>query len=294
MALPERTEKVKKRTKVLLAIVILLLAMLTFWLWPRPITVTNYEISADVSEKTRIVQLTDLHGRQFGKDNGKLLEKVREQKPELIFITGDMLNSDEEDIGGLCKLVEELSGIAPVYYSYGNHETAWMSMFGKDLRGTLTDAGAVVLSMEYVAASVNGQTLIIGGYDGYYRTPHMELDDPEKEAEKLAFADEFEALDGTKLLLCHVPTNWLDWGQINENSAGIVFCGHYHGGQIRLPVIDKGLYAPYVKWFPDYTKGVFYGDCATCVLSAGLGTTSGIPRIYNPPEIVVADIIPQK
>jgi len=69
--------------------------------------------------------------------------------------------------------------------------------------------------------------------------------------------------------------------------------GHYHGGQVRFPLINRGLYAPYVGWLPEYTKGVFEGEFATCVLSAGLGSTDGIPRIYNPPEIVVVDLVPK-
>lgn len=271
----------------------MLVAVLLFWLWPRPLTATNYEIKADVTEAIHIVQLTDLHGRQFGDNNKRQVSLVSEQKPDLIFMTGDMINNDETDLSGICDLISALAEIAPVYYSYGNSETEWMSGHNEDLSSTLTEAGANVLDVEYADVDVNGQALRIGGYSGYYRTPHMETQNVDEQAEKLAFADNFENTDRQKLLLAHIATSWLDWARINDHPVGIVFCGHYHGGQIRFPIVNRGLFAPYVGWFPKYTKGVFEGECATCVLSAGLSSNRNIPRIYNPPEIVVVDLIPK-
>lgn len=284
----------KKRTKVLLTVLTILFATLTFWLWPRGLTDTHYEIKADVTKPIRVVQLTDLHGRQFGDDNQELISFVKEQQPDLIFMTGDMLDCEEADIYEVCTLVSMLSEIAPVYYSYGNHEIEWMRTSDADLEKELEDAGAVVLEMEYKDVTVNGQELRIGGYSGYYRTPVMETSNEDEQAERLAFADDFENTGHQKILLAHIATSWTDWGRINDHEVGIVFSGHYHGGQVRLPLINRGLYAPYVGWFPEYTKGVFEGDCATCVLSAGLGSNPRIPRIYNPPEIVVVDMVPEK
>ena len=103
------------------------------------------------------------------------------------------------------------------------------------------------------------------------------------------FAEQFERTDRLKFLLCHIPTAWLDWEYIDCYPVDVVFSGHYHGGQIRLPGIG-GLVAPYVGLFPEYTKGVFYGEQAVCVLSAGVGTEENIPRINNFPEVVVVDL----
>lgn len=280
----------KKRTKILLAAAIILVAALSFWLWPRPLTATHYELDTEVTAPIRIVQLTDLHGRLFGENNEQLVDLISKQNPDLIFMTGDMFDYDNEDLTVAKELISALSNIAPVYYSYGNHEVEWMSTFSDDLKTVLSAAGATVLDTEYVDTAVNGQKLRIGGYYGYYRTPHMETHDEAEQAEKIAFADDFENTDRQKLLLCHIPTSWLDWERIDEHEVGVVFCGHYHGGQIRLPIIDRGVYAPYVGWFPEYTEGIFEGESAACVLSAGLGATGGIPRIYNAPEIVVVDL----
>lgn len=282
-----------KKRKILFSICIVLVAVLLFWLWPRPLTATNYEIEADITEPIRIVQLTDLHGRQFGEGNKRLVSLVEKQKPDLIFITGDMLGEEYKDLSGICALVSQLSEIAPLYYSYGNQETEMINSTGVDLKNPLEAAGAKVIELEYDDVIVNGQELRIGGYSGYYRTPQMETKDEQIKAKKFAFADDFENTGRQKLLLAHIATSWTDWNRIDKHPVGVVFCGHYHGGQIRFPIVNRGLFAPYVGWFPEYTKGVFEGECATCVLSAGLGSNKNIPRIYNPPEIVVVDLVPQ-
>ena len=127
---------------------------------------------------------------------------------------------------------------------------------------------------------------------GYYRKPGMfKVSDEQKEFE-LAFADDFENTDNYKILLNHIPTQWVDWNYIDQYPVDLVFSGHYHGGLVRIPIIDRGVYAPYVGWFPPYTKGVYSGSQATCVLSAGLGSDCVIPRLNNPPEIVVVDLVP--
>lgn len=287
-------DKAKKKKLILLFVMLALVLFLVFWLWPRGLTVTHYKVEADITKPIRIVQLSDLHGREFGEKNSELTALVREQKPDLIFMTGDMIDISTTDISPLCDLISELAEIAPIYYSYGNHEGEWMRASGIDLKTPLEKAGARVLEMEYEDVTLNGQELRIGGYEGYYRTPVMDTSDEAEQAEMLAFADDFENTDRQKLLLAHIATSWTDWERINNHPVGVVFSGHYHGGQVRFPLINRGLYAPYVGWFPEYTRGVFEGDCATCVLSAGLGSNPGIPRIYNPPEIVVVDLMPYK
>lgn len=279
----------KKRTKIVFLIIVI--ALLAFWMWPRSLTDTRYEIKADVTNPIRIIQLTDLHGREFGENNSRLISLVEKQKPDLIFITGDMLDEEYKDLSEICTLISKLSEIAPLYYSYGNQETSMIAA-GIDMKIPLEEAGANVLELEYDDITVNGQELRIGGYAGYYRTPHMDTKDEKLKTEKIAFADDFENTDRQKLLLAHIATSWTDWERIDNHPAGVVFCGHYHGGQIRFPIINRGLYAPYAGWLPKFTKGVFEGECATCVLSAGLSSNEKIPRIYNPPEIVVVDLIP--
>lgn len=256
------------------------------------LVVTFYKVEADITAPLRIVHLTDLHNAEFGEDNRELIALVSEQAPDLIVLTGDMLNRDEESLDTVCALVSGLSEIAPVYFGFGNHEADWEAAWGKNLAGPLTEAGAIVLNNEYVDVELNGQSLRIGGYMGYYRQPHMLTPDEEQQALELAFADDFEDTDRFKILLNHIPTAWVDWSYIDKFPVDVVFSGHYHGGIVRLPLLDQGLYAPYVGIFPKYTKGVFTGKQAVCVLSAGLGSEHFPPRINNPPEVAAVDLIP--
>lgn len=257
------------------------------------LAVSCYEVETNLTAQIRVVHLTDLHNAEFGEDNCELISLVSEQAPDLIVMTGDMLNRDDESLDTVCSLISSLVKIAPVYFGYGNHETDWEAAWGKDLTEPLSEAGAVVLNNGYIDIEVNEQSLRIGGYMGYYRQPGMMTADEEQKTLELAFADEFEDTDRFKILLNHIPTAWVDWGYIDKFPVDVVFSGHYHGGLIRIPIIERGVYAPYVGLFPPYTKGVYSGSQATCVLSAGLGSEHVIPRLNNPPEIVVLDLIPE-
>lgn len=257
------------------------------------LTSVQYDVGADIAQPLRLIHLTDLHGKVFGEDNDVLVQMVADQNPDLIVMTGDMINRDDGNLDIIEKLISDLSKVAPVYYGYGNHETAWEEKFGMELHNVLSSAGAIVLNNEYTDVEINGQALRIGGYMGYYRQPGMLTKDESQKKLELAFADDFENTDRYKILLNHIPTAWLDWDYINKYPVDIVFSGHYHGGMIRIPIIDRGVYAPYVGLFPPYTKGVFAGSTATCVLSAGLGSEHAIPRLNNPPQIVVVDLIPE-
>ncbi len=255
--------------------------------------VTRYELSAPLPEKLRIVQLTDLHNASFGEDNKDLVKQIRDLQPDLIFLTGDMVNSNERNISVLTGLLKKLVTIAPVYVSYGNHETSWEEAFERTLREPIEETGATVLELEYLDLELKGGAIRLGGLSGYYRAPVMTTADPEQRERELQFADDFEDTTRYKILLSHIPTPWLDWERKDEYHVDLVFCGHYHGGQIRLPLIG-GLYAPNVGWFPPYTKGLYDDGSAAVVLSAGLSSNRSIPRINNPGEIVCIDLIPEK
>ena len=251
-----------------------------------------YSAETSMSAPLRIVQLTDLHSKIYGDNNEELVCLVADQAPDLILMTGDMMDRSDDSPAVVCQLIQSLSEIAPVYYSYGNHEYAWMKETGTSLTSTLSDAGAIVLDVDYTDIWVNGQQLRLGGYHGYYRQPGMQEISPEQHRKELAFAEDFENTELYKILMCHIPTPWLDWEYMDTHPVDLVLSGHYHGGQIRLPLIG-GVYAPYVGLFPQYTEGMYAGETATAILSTGLGSSPGIPRINNLPQIVVVDLIPE-
>lgn len=293
--------KVKKkflkflRTSFLIALAIVSLVFVYFvtHITTNNISVSSFTLSTNGESTIRIVQLTDLHNSQFGKKNSDLTKLVKEQHPDIIVMTGDMLNCDEEDTIVVTELIQSLALIAPVYYGYGNHEYTWMEKRAKYLRQILTDAGAIVVDNNYIDVDLNGNQLRIGGYMAYYRIPGMYKHTAEEEQAEYAFFDAFEDTDRFKILLNHIPTQWVDWGY-TQHPVDLVFSGHYHGGQWVLPGIG-GVYVPYIGFNPPFTKGIFEGEYATCVLSSGLGNEYDyLPRINNPPEIVVVDLVPNK
>ena len=280
---------------VLLTILILLTGVLLYgFVSSLFLHVETVSVKTDVVSPIRIVHLTDLHNTQFGKNNAKLVDKVIAQEPDIIIMSGDMLNEDDPDSNIVLSLVSDLSSVAPVYFGYGNHEKHWEKKHGQDLRPLLEQAGAAVVDNDYVDLEFKDTELRIGGYMAYYPVPHMSTDDKAQEELELAFAEDFENTDRLKILINHIPTGWIDWNYVNKYPVDIVFSGHYHGGMMRIPILNQGLFAPYVGWFPHFTKGVYAGQEATCILSAGLGIEHHIPRFYNPPEIMVVDLMPKE
>lgn len=279
---------------ILLSAFVLAIAVVVgyFFITSKNLTINKYYLNESVISSIRILQLSDLHNAEFGDNNEELIDLVKKQSPDLIVMSGDMINRDEENLDIITDLISSLSDVAPIYYGYGNHEVDWIESFGFDLEDKLTQAGSVVLNNSYRDVSVNDSELRIGGYMGYYRQPGMLTQDEEQKKIELDFANDFENTDRLKILINHIPTQWVDWDYINEYPVDVVFSGHYHGGAIRIPIIDQGLYAPYVGWFPPYTKGMFTGSQATCVLSTGLGSEHNIPRLNNPPDIVIVDVVP--
>lgn len=253
------------------------------------VTVTNYCLKTDLNHSIRIVQLTDLHESEFGTDNEELIQTVKEQNPDIIVMTGDMQNKDDKNTSIVCNLIKNLTAITDVYYSYGNHEKAWERNFDRSFADVVTEAGAVVVDNGYTDIEINGNSLRIGGYMGYYSAVHMTAKTEEEQKKEQEFEREFEDTERYKILLNHIPTSWVDWGYLDDYPVDLVFSGHYHGGQMVLPFVGP-LYAPYIGFFPENVKGIYQGTQTVCVLSSGLGTEYFVPRVNNPPEIVVVDL----
>ena len=287
------------KNKRALCVVLVLLALLIVagmvWAYlsacecSREVTAVRYEVETDLEAPIRIVQLTDLHGKVYGEENDVLVRMVGEEQPDLILMTGDMVDRAAENAAVACDLIRELVQIAPVYYAYGNHECIWMQTQGESLTPVLEEAGAIVLDVDYLDMEIKGQHIRLGGYHAYYRQPGMYQVTAEAHQHQLDFCDDFENTDRYKILMNHIPTAWLDWGYMDQYPVDLVLSGHYHGGQIRLPGIG-GLYAPYIGLFPEYTQGLFEGEEAACILSTGLGSSLYLPRINNLPEVTVVTL----
>lgn len=284
--------KHKKIIIVMICLFILFLIIsLDFYASKHMLQNTVYEITAvKMNSSIRIVQLTDLHNSEFGQDNETLIRKVKEQDPDLVCITGDMLNLDEDNTEIAENLISKLSEDFPVYVSLGNHETMYKYAIVTELKERFEQAGASVLEFEYEDITINGTRMRIGGFYGY----GLPGDNEAVRTNESEFLQDFQDTDAYKVLLMHMPLAWYHSGSLNYWNVDLVLAGHTHGGQIRIPFVG-GLYAPDLGWFPGRECGLYYSDDGekVMVLSRGLGSTEQIPRLNNIPEIVTVDITPE-
>lgn len=280
-----------------LAVLLLMAAGVLFW-WSygskHGLEVTSYAITTPkLTAPVRIVQLSDLHNSEFGRENERLLRLVEKQQPDIILLTGDMMNGDHPRTDIAAHLTKQLTRIAPVYASWGNHESAHRWNFGTDIQALYEQAGATVLEREYADIDINGQRIRIGGILGYCLAEEY-LRTGEARPDEIAYLKSFQDTQMFTILMCHMPLCWIEDDNLEQWEIDCVFAGHAHGGQIRLPWIG-GAYAPDQGLFPGRLCGLYYSEDRerVMVLSRGLGSSGSVPRINNVPEIVVVDILPQ-
>lgn len=224
----------------------------------------------------RIVQVSDLHDALFGEGNEKLLGKVREAEPDLIFITGDVIDSNRYNLEQSLEAVRGLVEIADVYYVLGNHEVATNRV--TEIYASLVSLGVHIMPNTSTILERAGESLAIVGIED----PLMGTKTPDMLDEALDDVPE----DMFILLLAHRPEVFDVYVDYEMDA---VFSGHAHGGQFRIPGVG-GLVAPGQGLFPTYTAGVYEDGTTKMVVSRGLGN-SGVPfRLLNLPEIVVMDL----
>ena len=225
----------------------------------------------------KIVQLSDLHGAEFGEDGMGLVEKVKELEPDMIALTGDFV-TDEGDLAAVEKLAARLTELCPVYFVSGNHEFG--SGLAVKVRNILERAGVKYLSNEYLTISRGEDGILLGGVED--PLAYADMLSPDELAQKMNDA----APDAFKILLGH-RNYWMT--EYPELPVDLIFCGHAHGGLIRIPGVG-GLIGTDRRLFPDFDAGEYNNGRYTLIVSRGLGNSVSIPRIFNRPEIVCVEL----
>lgn len=265
---------IKYKKWIVLALIVVLLCPFFYYenhhLVVSQYVYSNSKISNEFNDY-KIVQVSDLHNAKFGKENGKLINKIKTQKPDMIVITGDIVDSNRSDIKATCDFVKEIANIAPVYYVTGNHEY-WLDDDNyNELISGLDGAGAKILNNETVQISRNDESILLIG-----------LDDNYLQGRTLDNLVENEKEDSFKVLLAHEPQYIMKY---SKAKVDLVFTGHAHGGQFRLPFIG-GVVAPGQGFNPQYTEGIYDEGNTTMVVNRGLGNSVIPVRLFNDPEII--------
>ncbi len=281
--------RIRKKTIVLICVAVASTVLALWTVWGNTVLMLNeFSISADRLPDSfsgfRIAQVSDLHNAEFGEDNATLLQMLSESQPDIIVITGDLIDAQHTDIGIALSFTQEAVKIAPTYYVTGNHEAS--SSQHDTLKAGLESAGVTVLEDEITYLERNGETIALLG-----------LSDPDFTIKGDLFG-EVPAMVSTKLknmleqdnvysvLLSHRPELFETYVACGVD---LVLSGHAHGGQFRLPFVG-GLIAPDQGLFPRYDAGLFTDGSTNMIVSRGLGNSIIPIRFNNRPEIVLINL----
>lgn len=279
-----------KRRIFFTCIFLCLLAVLLLYLDNTLVKLTRYTVrSSEIPQEFdgfKIIQLSDIHGAEFGDGNLRLIDKIERTEPDAILITGDIVNNqgdDEAEAEIFDNIMTELDGVAPIYAVTGNHDEMndeFYSYIDKWER----EHNIRWLNNETVTLTSGESSIYLSGIDD----PKIWSIDERTEKVREAMAS-MEVSDGYNILMFH-RADMLD--MFIDSQYDIVFSGHLHGGQWRIPFVG-GLMSPNMEMFPEYSGGRYERGGKTFIVSCGLGnkqtfpgTGITIPRIFNMAEIV--------
>lgn len=236
----------------------------------------------------RIMQISDIHHRKFGKDQSRIIKRVKKENPDIIVITGDLISRDMRDFASAGRFCKSLSKISPVLFSVGNHEIDLPEKVMATYFETLKNSGVHILfNSEYTLQNGSDVLKFIGAsldtsvyHDENFSYKNLASYSLEKLENDIGVRSE------CTVLLVHNP---LVFETLALWNADLILSGHVHGGVIRLPFIG-GLLSPERKFFPVYTRGLYKSQSSQLYVSAGLGKI----RLFNPPEINLITLLPDR
>ena len=275
----------KKHMSIFAGITILLFVLIVWTAWGNTaLELNTYMVSSkelpEAFDGYRIAHISDLHNAEIGDGNEKLLVILQDDEPDIIAITGDMIDSRNTNIEVALAFAEKAMKIAPCYYVTGNHE-ARVSEWA-ELKAGLEAAGVVVLENERTEIELSGETIaILGVDDPSFHTDYLFGDSASVVGNTLAAISTED--DGFAVLLSHRPELFDTYVEYGMN---LVLSGHAHGGQFRLPFVG-GLVAPNQGLFPKYDSGLYTDGSTNMIVSRGIGNSLLPFRFNNRPEVIL-------
>lgn len=264
---------------VLAILVVLTLIALDERLILRTYTVVSPKLTAEV----RLAVVTDFHSSDNADD---VVAMVTSCAPDAVLMVGDMFDDDiaNRPTERTLSLMRQLSAQYPCYYVSGNHE-AWTGEMDALYQQT-EEAGVTVLRMSSGVLTVRGQRIALCGIPDPYEMVFSGAPDTEEQLRQAL--EDVDSADFT-VLLAHRPELLTKYAQF---PLDLVVSGHAHGGQVRIPGVLNGLYAPNQGWFPKLAGGAYTQDGTTLIVSRGLAVRTRLPRIFNRPEVVLVRCVP--
>lgn len=279
----------KKRVIIILSVLLVLLLAFSAWvIWGNKALELNSHTlkSTDLPDEFdgfRIAHISDLHNTQIGDNNKKLLEMIEKSRPDMIALTGDLIDARNTDVRVALDFAENALKIAPCYFVPGNHE-ARVAEYDKLKKGLL-DLGVVVLEDAAVEIERDGEKItVIGANDPSSGTDYMYSTE---ERTMQSFLKDYKDKDSDfTLLLSHRPELFNVYA---KNNIDLVLAGHAHGGQVRLPFLG-GIFAPDQGFLPDYDADKYSKGDTTMIVSRGIGNSAFPVRFNNRPEVVLIEL----
>lgn len=282
------TAKKKKRIFVFAVVATFLLALIIWTAWGNTaLEMNKCTVSSDrlpeAFDSYRIAHVSDLHNAEMGNGNEKLLDMLRDAEPDIIAITGDLIDSRNTDVEIALHFIKEAMEIAPCYYVTGNHE-ARVSEYDV-LKAGMKAAGVIVLEDVRTEISLEGETItLIGVNDPSFQTDYL-FGDAET-VMKTKLTELHTDSDRYTILLSHRPELFATYA---EHDVDLILSGHAHGGQFRLPFVG-GLVAPNQGLFPKYDAGLYTDKNTNMIVSRGIGNSLLPFRFNNRPEVILVEL----
>ncbi len=273
----------RKKHRWILPVLAILVALTLIALNERLILRTYTVVSPKLTAEVRLAVVTDFHSSDNADD---VVAMVASCAPDAVLMVGDLFDDDTQNrpTERTLSLMRQLSALYPCYYVSGNHE-AWTGEMDALYQQT-EEAGVTVLRMSSGVLTVRGQRIALCGVPDPYEMVFSGAPDTEEQLRQAL--EDVDSADFT-VLLAHRPELLAKYAQF---PLDLVVSGHAHGGQVRIPGVLNGLYAPNQGWFPKLAGGAYTQDGTTLIVSRGLAVRTRLPRIFNRPEVVLVRCVP--